>query len=181
MNGSVQIGLAEVKEVGAAGYHIVAEREANGEFKNLHELLTRVTVPGKNGAAATKLPVGAVQGLIEAGTLDRFGPRLGLVMTLRPAHKGVLPPVDAEWSDVGAVFPEKNVEPGSIYRVYARTGWANAFIESPSLSGMQLLEIAQSIDEADSRWKKKYDGEFTWFLLDQAGVVTASAEEDQAA
>ncbi|MET4144044.1 DNA polymerase III subunit alpha [Arthrobacter sp. UYCo732] len=100
VNGSVQMGLAEVKEVGVAGHYIVAEREKNGPFKNLTDVLTRVTVPGKNGAEPTKLPVGAIQGLIEAGALDSFGPRLGLLMTLRAAHKSELSPIDAEWSDV---------------------------------------------------------------------------------
>jgi DNA polymerase-3 subunit alpha len=100
VNGSVQMGLAEVKEVGVAGHYIVAERNANGPFKNLHDVLTRVTVPGKNGAEPTKLPVGAIQGLIEAGAMDSFGPRLGQLMTLRAAHKTDLSPVDAEWSDV---------------------------------------------------------------------------------
>lgn len=100
VNGSVLMGLAEVKEVGVAGHYIVAERNANGPFKNLHDVLTRVTVPGKNGGEPTKLPVGAIQGLIEAGALDSFGPRLGQLMTLRAAHKTDLSPIDAEWSDV---------------------------------------------------------------------------------
>ncbi|MBG0738667.1 DNA polymerase III subunit alpha [Paeniglutamicibacter antarcticus] len=100
VNGSVQMGLAEVKEVGAAGHYILAERILNGEFKNLHDVLTRVTVPGKNGTEPTKLPVGAIQGLIEAGAMDSFGPRLGQLMTLRAAHKSDLSPIDAEWSDV---------------------------------------------------------------------------------
>ena len=100
VNGSVRMGLAEVKEVGVAGHYIVSERNRNGDFKNLHDVLTRVTVPAKNGGEPTKLPVGAIQGLIEAGALDCFGPRLGLLMTLRAAHKSELDPVDAEWSDV---------------------------------------------------------------------------------
>lgn len=100
VNGNVQMGLAEVKDVGSAGHHIVAEREKNGPFKDLHDLMTRVVIPGKNGGADTKLPSGAVQGLIEAGALDAWGSRLGLLMTMRAAFKGPISPVEAAWNDV---------------------------------------------------------------------------------
>lgn len=100
VNGNVQMGLAEVKDVGSAGHHIVAEREKNGPFKDLHDLLTRVVIPGKNGGADTKLPSGAIQGLIEAGALDAWGPRLGLLMTMRAAFKGAIDPIEASWNDV---------------------------------------------------------------------------------
>lgn len=100
VNGNVQMGLAEVKDVGSAGHHIVAEREKRGPFKDLHDLLTRVVIPGKNGGADTKLPSGAIQGLIEAGALDAWGPRLGLLMTMRAAFKGAIDPVEASWNDV---------------------------------------------------------------------------------
>jgi DNA polymerase-3 subunit alpha len=100
VNNCVFIGLAEVRDVGAAAVHIVAEREKNGPFTSLHDLLTRVTIPGKNGGYDTKLPSGAVVGLIEAGAMDSLGPRLGLLMTARAAHKTDLAPINAEWSDV---------------------------------------------------------------------------------
>lgn len=100
VNGNVQMGLAEVKDVGAAGHHIVAEREKNGPFKDLHDLMTRVVIPGKNGGFDTKLSSAAVQGLIEAGALDVWGPRLGLLMTMKAAHKGAVTPIDAAWNDV---------------------------------------------------------------------------------
>ncbi|HEX9087846.1 MAG TPA: DNA polymerase III subunit alpha [Arthrobacter sp.] len=100
VNGNVQMGLAEVKDVGAVGHHIVTEREKNGQFKDLHDLMTRVITPGKNGGYDAKLASGAVQGLIEAGALDEFGPRLGLLMTMRAAHKGAITPVEAAWNDV---------------------------------------------------------------------------------
>lgn len=100
VNGNVQMGLAEVKDVGSVGHHIVTEREKNGPFKDLHDLMTRVITPGKNGGYDAKLASGAVQGLIEAGALDVFGPRLGLLMTMRAAHKGAITPVEAAWNDV---------------------------------------------------------------------------------
>jgi DNA polymerase-3 subunit alpha len=100
VNGCVFIGLAEIRDVGSAATHIVAEREKKGPFASLHDLMTRVTIPGKNGGYPTKLSSGAVVGLIEAGALDEFGSRLGLLMTARAAFKTDISPLNAKWSDV---------------------------------------------------------------------------------
>jgi len=99
------MGLAEVKDVGAVGHHIVTEREKKGPFKDLHDLMTRVITPGKNGGYDAKLASGAVQGLIEAGALDVFGPRLGLLMTMRAAHKGAITPIEGRLERRGNVHP----------------------------------------------------------------------------
>ncbi|MGK3708811.1 DNA polymerase III subunit alpha [Arthrobacter sp. IK3] len=100
VNGAVAIGLSEVKGVGDAGQYIVAEREANGPFKDMADLLRRVRVPADNGTGLSRIPVSAVQALIEAGALDSFGPRLGQIMVLRTARTGGQKALDAEWSDV---------------------------------------------------------------------------------
>ncbi|MCC3292818.1 DNA polymerase III subunit alpha [Arthrobacter sp. zg-Y1110] len=100
VGGAVAIGLSEVKGVGDAGQYIVAEREANGPFKDMADLLKRVRVPADNGTGFSRIPVSAVQALIEAGALDGFGPRLGQIMVLRAARTGGQEPLDAEWSDV---------------------------------------------------------------------------------
>ncbi|MCU6479083.1 DNA polymerase III subunit alpha [Arthrobacter sp. A2-55] len=100
VNGAVLVGLAEVKGVGDAGTHIVAEREANGPFTSLGDLLSRVTVPTDDPAKRSRISVTALQGLIEAGALDSFGPRLGHIMVLRAAQSSNVQPLQAEWSDV---------------------------------------------------------------------------------
>ncbi|MBW4096323.1 MAG: DNA polymerase III subunit alpha, partial [Acidobacteria bacterium] len=99
VNGEVRIGLAEVKGVGAAGASIVAEREANGPFSSLHDLMTRVRTVNPDGVAQ-KLSVVAMQGLIEAGALDSLGPRLGHALILRAAMATDVRPVEAEWTSV---------------------------------------------------------------------------------
>lgn len=87
-DGAVRIGLTEVKEVGAAGAEIVAERDANGPFLSLADLSARV--PGVSTTALT--------GLIESGAADAFGPRLGQAMVVRAV--GHVDPVHAEWGAV---------------------------------------------------------------------------------
>ena len=99
VDGEVFVGLSEIKGVGSPASAIVAEREKNGPFTSLHDLMRRVIVPNPDGAP-TRLSVTAVQGLIEAGALDSFGPRLGLLMIMRAAYDVDLAPVPATWSDV---------------------------------------------------------------------------------
>lgn len=100
VGGEVFIGLSEIKGVGKPAESIVEERRRNGEFTSLHDLMSRVKVPGKDGGPRTKLSVSAIQGLIEAGALDSLGSRLGLLMSMKAAFEGDIDPVPARWSDV---------------------------------------------------------------------------------
>ena len=100
VDGEVFIGLSEIKGVGKPAESLVAERNRNGAFTSLHDLMSRVKVPGKDGGPDTRLSVAAVQGLIEAGALDGFGSRLGLLMSMKAAFAGDIAPVPARWSDV---------------------------------------------------------------------------------
>lgn len=99
VDGEVFVGLSEIKGVGSPAAAIVAEREKNGPFTSLHDLMRRVIVPNPDGAP-TRLSVTAIQGLIEAGALDSFGPRLGLLMIMRAAYDVDVAPVPGTWSDV---------------------------------------------------------------------------------
>lgn len=89
LDGTVRLGLADVKGVGNAAGPLVAERDAHGPYKSLSEILTRVP----------SVPVEVLTGLVEAGATDALGPRLGQVMVLRDLRKAPwLPTPRAEWS-----------------------------------------------------------------------------------
>lgn len=98
---AVRLGLSEVKGVGSNAVHIVAEREANGPFTSLADVLARVKAPGKDKAGRTvlgPLQSNKVEALIEAGAFDEFGPRYGQLIVargLRPVPD--LPIPDVEW------------------------------------------------------------------------------------
>lgn len=95
---AVRIGLSEIKGVGKNASYIIEERNANGPFASLHDLMKRVSIPkgavdeetGEASQSVTALPMTAVEGLIEAGALDFLGPRYGLIRSLR-AH--------GQWAD----------------------------------------------------------------------------------
>jgi len=95
-DGTVRLGLGEVKGVSGNAQWIVVERDKNGPFTSLADLMNRVHVP--RGEGMSKLPTSAVIALIEAGAMDGFGPRMGQVMAVRAASGSddvVIP--DAEW------------------------------------------------------------------------------------
>jgi len=96
------LGMREIKGVGDAARWIVAEREKNGPFESVRDLLRRVKVPATPGGPLVQnLGIGAVDGLIEAGALDEFGPRLGMRMALRAERDSdnVTVP-DMEWGSL---------------------------------------------------------------------------------
>jgi DNA polymerase-3 subunit alpha len=118
---NVRLGLSEVRGVGANAAAIVAEREANGPFTSLADLLGRVHAVPKGAAeqtdedlepeevdpeveeeesseAGAMLPVNVVESLITSGALDAFGPRRGQMMITRAVreHPDLAVP-DVEW------------------------------------------------------------------------------------
>lgn len=119
---NVRLGLSEVRGVGANAAAIVAERDANGPFTSLADLLGRVrAVPkgatddvddeGSTGIepdveaeadepaeVGSMLPVNVVESLIASGALDAFGPRRGQMMITRVVREHPDTPVpDVEW------------------------------------------------------------------------------------
>ncbi|WP_156250782.1 DNA polymerase III subunit alpha [Pseudactinotalea terrae] len=104
--GNVRLGLSEIKGVGANAAAIITERDANGPFASLHDLLVRVKAAPRGAVAADEsdeesgtteepttggasLPVNVVESLIASGALDSMGPRLGQLMmarALRASH-----------------------------------------------------------------------------------------------
>lgn len=83
VGGKVLMGLGEVKGVGKAGEAIVAEREESGPFTSLADLMRRI--------APKKMTMGAVEALVDAGALDAFGSRLGVLMVCRAAREWDVP------------------------------------------------------------------------------------------
>lgn len=95
----VVLGMSEIKGVGGAAKYIVAEREANGPFKDMADLHTRVRQPNGTGKLGP-LPANTLTALIEAGALDSLpGTRLGKVMAARVA-KANPEPAPYTWDPV---------------------------------------------------------------------------------
>ncbi|OAV62843.1 DNA polymerase III subunit alpha [Enteractinococcus helveticum] len=86
----VHLGLAEIRDVGKVADVIIEERHRNGEFTSLHDVATRVK--GINTRA--------FRALVEAGAMDEFGSRRGLLKTLYAAKTVDLPVEDAEFGTV---------------------------------------------------------------------------------
>jgi DNA polymerase-3 subunit alpha len=78
---TVRLGLTEIKSVGQLGDMVVEARERNGNipFTSLESMLTRLTDVRENKAPS----ISAIEGLIESGACDQFGPRLGQLMVVR--------------------------------------------------------------------------------------------------
>ena len=109
---SVRLGLSEVKGVGKNATHLVAERDRNGPFTGVGDVLTRCRIPAldKSGNATTgALPVTTVEALIEAGAFDEFGSRMGQSMIVRAARAAPsVAPVDAEWGVLERAARQRN-------------------------------------------------------------------------
>lgn len=86
---SVRLGLSEIKGVGVSGELIELVREASGTlFTSLHDVVEQVRKGGlqKPGEEdMSYLPANHIEGLIEAGAFDDFGPRMGLLTIARTA------------------------------------------------------------------------------------------------
>ncbi len=85
-DGRLRLGLSEIRDVGRAAGLILAERETRGVFVSLTDLMQRLE--------GQQVTVRVVEALVEAGALDAFGPRMGLMMSLRA---DLDTPIDAEW------------------------------------------------------------------------------------
>lgn len=69
---SILFGLNDIKGVGNAGDAFVAERNANGRFSNIKELVSRMLTPPDGYSSPSKTPY---ETLIKAGAFDQFGKR----------------------------------------------------------------------------------------------------------
>jgi len=109
-DGTVRLGMREIKGVGDAARWIVAERDTGGPFESVRDLLRRVKVPATpGGPLVNNLGIGAVDGLIEAGALDEYGPRLGMKMALRAERDSDNVEVpDMEWGSLERAARERD-------------------------------------------------------------------------
>jgi DNA polymerase III alpha subunit len=72
---SIRFGLSAIKGLGANAEAIQKEREENGNFNNLQDLLLRIAYRNiLNGVKNTKLNARAMDGLVYSGALDCFVP-----------------------------------------------------------------------------------------------------------
>ncbi|WP_159600711.1 DNA polymerase III subunit alpha [Agromyces humi] len=93
--GAVRLGLTEIKGVGQLGDDVVDARDRAGvPFDSFGSLVYRLS-----DVAEKKTPsIAAIEGLVEAGACDEFGPRLGQLMIARAVkHRPSLPVPDAEF------------------------------------------------------------------------------------
>ena len=88
-NDSVRLGLGQIRGLSDANVsRILRSREEDGPFKSMQDLLTRIP-----------LPFSVVVTLAEAGALDRFGTRLGIIMLANAIRlRTESEPLDVEWS-----------------------------------------------------------------------------------
>lgn len=89
----VLLGLGEIKGVKDAGGHIVANREQYGPFTSLRSLTQRVV--DEHGKSLVNTI--AIAGLIEAGAMDEWGTRRGLMQVYRVAKQWDITPQAHEW------------------------------------------------------------------------------------
>jgi DNA polymerase-3 subunit alpha len=74
-SGKIRLGLSAIKNVGSAAIEsILAARKADGEFRGLGDLLSRVDTSKANRKT--------FESMIKTGALDRFGGRTALLMAL---------------------------------------------------------------------------------------------------
>lgn len=81
----VLLGLSEIRGVGSNAAAIVREREADGRFASVGQMVSRVRVIKADKEAT--LAVNIVEALIEAGACDEFGPRMGQMAVARALSK----------------------------------------------------------------------------------------------
>ncbi|MFE6966686.1 DNA polymerase III subunit alpha [Agromyces sp. NPDC057679] len=92
---AVRLGLTEIKGVGQLGDDVVDARERSGvPFDSFGSLVYRIS-----DVAEKKTPsIAAIEGLVEAGACDEFGPRLGQLMIARALKaRPSMPVPDAEF------------------------------------------------------------------------------------
>lgn len=122
---TIRLGLGEIRGVRTNAEAIVAEREKNGEFADLYDLITRVeeekttkrNIKNNDGdivdtvekTAMQKLSLATVESLIDSGACDSFGhPRRGMhicVRALRTAPDVEIP--DVEYGDIERAVRER--------------------------------------------------------------------------
>lgn len=91
---TVLLGLSEIKGVGQSGAAIADYRMRTGStFDSIHDLMAKVI----DDSGKSLLDVGTLEGLIEAGAMDAFGSRLGLMRIARASKVHVLDAPADEW------------------------------------------------------------------------------------
>ncbi|WAC50352.1 DNA polymerase III subunit alpha [Frigoribacterium sp. SL97] len=92
----VRLGLSEIKGVGALGELVVEVRDRVAlPYSTLADLVHKLT----DGNMTQKVSIASIEGLIESGACDAFGPRLGQIMVARAVKdRPDITIPDAEWS-----------------------------------------------------------------------------------
>lgn len=100
VNGAVWLGFSDVKGVASAAAPVVAEREANGPFTSLRDVMDRVKITNTRTGKVTKITRTTLTALVEAGAFDAFGTRLGHMQVLAPGKGASKEPGTDEWLPV---------------------------------------------------------------------------------
>jgi len=91
---TVLLGLSEIKGVGQSGAAIAEYRmHTDATFDSIHDLMAKVI----DDSGKSLIDVGTVEGLIEAGALDSFGSRLGLMRIARASKDHTFDVPADEW------------------------------------------------------------------------------------
>ena len=110
---TVILGLSEIKGVSQAGSDIASNRLAEGDFTSIHHMLLRVL----NNDGKPAIDVGSLEGLISAGALDAFGPRLGMMRVARSMKIGEIDIPQDEWGILERSTRQRQVL-GAVMGVY---------------------------------------------------------------
>lgn len=99
-DGAIRLGLSEVKDMGEAGIRIAEAHHRLGvDFTSISDLYERVRKPlnedGTGGGSA--ITSAHVAALIQAGAMDDWGPRLGLLSIAHGAKSEPIAPLPLEW------------------------------------------------------------------------------------
>lgn len=111
-NNSVRFGLVNIKSLGKYGKLIEKERLANGEYKDLQDLMLRVNYRNikEPETSNSKLSSGAMKGLLYSGALDTFignkGKEMGMSEMDKMRNREILLKEFEFFSDA-SVYPAK--------------------------------------------------------------------------
>jgi len=154
----IRYGLAAVKGVGEAGMKIIlAERQANGPFKDLNNFANRVGLSGANGAMNKR----QMENLVGAGAFD----------SLNPNRKQVFGSIEGILKQAGLAAQEKQSQQHSLFGFAAAEG--HVTLALPKVGDWGSLEKLQHEFDALGFFLSAHPLDIYGASLSRLGVTTS--------
>jgi DNA polymerase-3 subunit alpha len=164
---TVLLGIGQISGLSSVNVkRILAARDADGPFTSLDNLLNRIA-----------LPQGVIAMLAEAGALDSFGPRLGMVMSANAIRlrttTDILPmewnPQEMAWREIGRLGVLLSVD--LLYEY-------DDFIKHQHLDETRVrdADFLADMEETDSRMSVTIKGTVSEFSITTKGARRANIE-----